>query len=90
MKIFNILLNICFPYYNFVILIYTKTSGFTSMFYFVVPISSLTNLGCDSISRCCIFNISFYGARIASSFSYCWIPFGFFILTPPFEVLWYL
>ncbi len=83
MKIFYILWNICFPYYNFVIPIYIKTNGSISMFYFVVPISSPINSVCGFISKCYILDISSSGAGITSIFSCSWIPFGFFSSWPP-------
>jgi hypothetical protein len=46
MKVFYIFSNICFPYHSFVIQIYTKTSGFISMFCYVVMISSPSNSIC--------------------------------------------
>ncbi len=54
MRIFYILLNICLPYCSVVIPIYTKNGGSISMFCFIIPISSPTNLIYGSISRCYI------------------------------------
>jgi hypothetical protein len=82
MKVFYILLNICFPYYNVVNPIDTKTNGSIFMFCFAISISSLTTFIYGSISRCCIVDIFFSNVRIASTFSCSWIPSRFFSLTP--------
>jgi hypothetical protein len=78
MKVFYILLNICFPYYSVIIPIYMETNGFISTFCFAIPISSPINLVCASISMCYILDIFSFGAGIASTFSCFWIPFGSF------------
>jgi hypothetical protein len=70
MKIFYILLNICFPYYNVVIPIYTKTNDSISTFCYTVSISSPNNSVCGSISKCYILDIAYFGVGIASTFSY--------------------
>ncbi len=69
MRIFYIPLNMCFPYDNFVIPIYTQTSGSVFMFCSAFLISSPTNSICGFISKCCILDISSFSAGIASTFS---------------------
>jgi hypothetical protein len=83
MKVFYIFLNICFPYYKSIIPIYIKINGFIFTFCSVIPISSPIDSISGSISTCYILDISSYGAGIASTFSYSWIPFGFFFSWPP-------
>ncbi len=77
MKVCYILLNICLPYYSFIISTYTKTNGSISTFSFVAPISSPINLVRGSISFAIV-------AKIASTFSCSWIFYGFFLLDPLF------
>jgi len=69
MRLFYILSNIYFPYYNYVIPIYTKTISSISKFCFVLLISSPTNLVCGFISICYILDIISSGVGIASTFS---------------------
>jgi hypothetical protein len=64
MIVFYILLNICFPYQNAIIPIYTKTNGFISTFCSVVSISSFINSFYGSMSKFCILDISSFGAGI--------------------------
>jgi hypothetical protein len=78
MKIFYILLNICFPYYSVIIPIYIETNGFISTFCSAILVSSPNNSICGFISRFYILDIFSFGARIASTFPYFWIPYGFF------------
>jgi len=83
MTIFYILLNICFPYHDVIIPVYTKTNGCISTFCSTITTSSPTNLVCGFVSRCCILDISSSSARKTSTFSCSWIPFGYFSSWPP-------
>ncbi len=83
MIVFYILVNICFPYHNVLIPIYTKTSGSISMFCFAIPISSPINLVCGLMSISCILDISSSGVGRASTFSCYWIHYGPFFSKPP-------
>ncbi len=88
MRVLYILLNIYFPYYNFVTPIYTKISGSISTFCFAVLISSPINSICGSTSRYCIVDIFSSSIGITSTFLCSWIPSKFFFLTPFYKVLW--
>jgi len=83
MTIFYILLNICFPYHNVIIPVYTKINGCISTFCSTITTSSPTNLVCGFISRCCILDIFSSSVRKTSTFSCSWIPFGYFSSWPP-------
>ncbi len=83
MKVCIILLNICLPYYNFVISTCIRTSGFIFTSDSAIMFSSPTNLVCASISKCCILDTSSFGVGIASTFSCYWIFCGFFSSWPP-------
>jgi hypothetical protein len=69
MKVLYILLNIYFPYYNSIISTYIGIGGYISISNFALLFSSPTNSIHGSISKCCILDTSYYGAKIASIFS---------------------
>ncbi len=71
-----------FPYYSYVIPIYTKTSGSISTFCSVVSISSPTNSVCGSISRCYVLHFFSFGVGIASTFSFPKFLLSFFLFDP--------
>ncbi len=89
MRVFYILLNICLPFYNFVISIYIGTNGFISTSCSAIMLSSPTNSVCGFIFRCCILDTS----------SWCWNSLHLFLLlnfmwfcfflTPSSKVLWF-
>jgi hypothetical protein len=58
MRVFYILLNICLPYYNFVISTYTITNGSISTYGSVVLISSPNNSIFGSISTASVIEIT--------------------------------
>jgi hypothetical protein len=78
MRVLYILLNICLPYYNSIILTCIETSGSISIFSSTILLSSPTNLVCGFISRYYILYTSYFGVGKASTFSYYWIFYGYF------------
>jgi hypothetical protein len=58
MRVFYILLNICLPYYSFIISTCIATNGSTSTSDSIVLISSPTNLVCNFISTSSIVEIT--------------------------------
>ncbi len=89
MKVFYILLNICLPYYSFVISTCTETSGSISISSSAFLTSSPTNSVCGSIFRCYILDTFFFGVGITSIFLVPEFSMVFFFLTPSSKVLWF-